>query len=138
MHLQQCTFTGGKLKCELSQGYTLQMKAPKADRRKKTEQSNSQDPGFSPLTELSGDSPDIPQEVDALTSRRQDLRGEVRQASTSGRLGNQPQLGVEDLRWPQWEEIEPNDLRQQVPESLVPPQGCLFTQKETNKLSIRH
>lgn len=102
------------------------MKAPKADRRRKSEQSVSQDPGLAPLTELSGDSPEIPREVDALTSRRPDLRGEGRQPATTARLGSQPQLEEETLRWPQWEEVEPSMLRQQVPESLALPQGQLF------------
>ena len=118
-------FAGDRLKCELSQGYTLQMKAPKANRKNSQDQSDTQDPGISPLTELSGNTPEIPHEVDALISRRQDLRGDSRQAGPSARLESQPQLGKETLRWPQWEEVEPSMLRQQVPESLAPPRGAI-------------
>ena len=91
------------------------MMAPRSVRKKTSDQSVTQDPGKAPLTELSGNSPEIPREVDALLSRRQDLRVNS---------GSQPQLGEETLRWPQYEEVEPSMLRQQVPESLAPPKGA--------------
>ena len=109
-----CLPTGNKLRCELSQGYTLQMKAPRSQQGNVDQESSGQIPDPAPLSTLT------PKNVSKPSQPAPEAQASVQDAAGSRSKAGK---GQSTLRWPQWEEVEPNMLRQQVPPSLFAATG---------------